>query len=142
VLAAIAVLIAFFGILLTGGRTGAGTPLDPANPAPGGAKAVAQVLRGQGVAVQSVTTLAEARSAAADDATVLVYDPDANLPASGYRDLAGDGRTLVVVEPGFRALGTIAPDISAAGEPRGPVSAGCGVRAAERAGRIDPRSIT
>jgi uncharacterized protein DUF4350 len=140
VLAVIAVLIALFGILLTGGRTDAGTPLDPANAAPTGTKAVAQVLRSQGVHVESVATLQAARSAAADDATVLVYDPEGDLPASGYRALAGDGRTLVVVEPGFTALRTIAPEVTAAGTARGPVSAGCGVPAAERAERIDPRS--
>ncbi|WP_285113858.1 DUF4350 domain-containing protein [Leifsonia sp. fls2-241-R2A-40a] len=140
VLAAIAVLIALGGILLTGGRVGAGTPLDAANAAPAGAKAVAQVLRERGVDVQSVTTLAAAQAAAADDSTVLIFDPDGNLPADGYRRLAGDGRTLVLVEPGFRALQTVAPDVSAAGAPRGTVTAGCTVPAAERAERIDPRT--
>lgn len=140
VLAVIATLIALLTILLTGGRAGEGIALDPANAAPTGAKAVAQVLRDHGVDVRSVTTLDQARSAAADDATVLVYDPDANLPSGGYRALAGDGRTLVLVEPGFQALQTVDRGVSAAGEPRGPVNAGCGVRAAERAQRIDPRS--
>ncbi|MDR6973288.1 DUF4350 domain-containing protein [Leifsonia shinshuensis] len=139
VLAVIAVLIAVFGLLLSGGRAGAGTPLDASNPAPAGAKAVAQVLRGQGVTVRAVSSLSEAREAAGDDATVLVSDPNGYLPAAGYRGLAGDGRTLVVVEPVFQALQTLAPGVSAGGEPRAPVSAGCGVRAAERAGRIDPR---
>lgn len=140
VLAAIAAAIALFGILLTGGHNGAGTPVDAANPAPAGAEAVAQVLHDRGVTVHSVTTLAAARDAAGDDATVLVYDPEGNLPARGYRGLAGDGRTLVVVEPGFSALQAIAPDVTAAGAPRGVAEAGCGVRAAERAERIDPRS--
>ncbi|WP_431220477.1 DUF4350 domain-containing protein [Leifsonia xyli] len=140
VLACIAVLVTLFGILLTGGKTGAGTPLDPANAAPAGAKAVAQVLGAQGVDVRSVTTLGSARSAAGDDATVLIYDREGDLPADGFRALAGDGRTLVVVEPGFSALQTIAPEVSAAGAPRGPVSAGCGLPAAQRAERIDPRS--
>lgn len=140
VLAAIAVLIALFGLLLTGGRAGAGTPVDPANPAPTGAKAVAQVLRGQGVEVRSATTLAGARSAAGGDATILVYDPQGNLTADGYRDLAGDGRILVLVEPGFSALRTVAPDVAAAGAPRTVVSAACDLPAAERAGRIDPRA--
>jgi len=140
VLAVIAALIALLTLLLTGGRAGAGIALDPANAAPTGGKAVAQVLRDRGVDVRSVTTLDQARSAAADDATVLVYDPDANLPSDGYRALAGDGRTLVLVEPGFQALQTVDRDVSAAGAPRGPVNAGCGLRAAERAQRIDPRS--
>jgi len=142
VLAVIAVVIALFGILLTGGRAGQGTPLDATNPAPGGAKAVAQVLGAQGVKVQPVTTLKAARSAAGDDATVLIYDARGNLAAGGYRALAGDGRTLVLIEPDFRALQTVAPDVSSAGSPRGPVSAGCGVPAAERAGRIDPRAVS
>jgi len=140
VLAAIAVVIALFGILLSGGRSGEGTPVDPANAAPAGAGAVAQVLKDQRVTIHPVTTLADATRAAADEATVLVYDPQGNLSSSGYRSLAGDGRTLVLVEPGFAALRTVAPDVTAAGAPRGAVTAGCGVRAAERAERIDPRS--
>ncbi|MEV8214534.1 DUF4350 domain-containing protein [Leifsonia sp. NPDC077715] len=140
VLAAMAVLIALFGLLLTDGRSGEGAPVDPANAAPAGAEAVAQVLKDQGVTVRPVTTLADATRAAADDATVLVYDPQGNLSADGYRSLAGDGRTIVLIEPGFAALRTVAPDVTAAGAPRGAVSAGCVVRAAERAERIDPRS--
>ncbi|MGH1547871.1 DUF4350 domain-containing protein [Leifsonia poae] len=140
VLAAIAVVIALFGILLTGGRAGEGTPVDSANAAPAGAEAVAQVLKAHGVTVSPVTTLADATAAAADDATVLVYDPQGNLSSTGYRSLAADGRTIVLVEPGFAALRAVASDVTAAGAPRGAVSAGCDVSAAERAERIDPRS--
>jgi len=139
ILAAIAVLIALGGILLTGGRAGAGIPLDAANAAPAGAKAVAQVLTAHGVDVKAATTLNAAREAAAGDATVLVYDPEGNLAADGYRELAGDGHTLVLVEPDFRTLQTVAPDVSAAGAPRGVVDAGCSLPAADRADRIDPR---
>jgi len=142
VLAAIAVAVAVFGILLTGGRADQGAPLDAKNPAPGGAKAVAQVLRSHGVDVRTVNTLAAARDAAADDATVLVYDLDGTLTGDRYRTLAGDGRTLVLVEPDFRALQAVAPDVSAAGSPAGPVRAGCGVPAAKRAERIDPRAVS
>lgn len=142
VLAVIAVLIALFGILVTGGRTVGGAALDPANPAPAGGKAAAQVLRSQGVEVRAAKTLGAARAAAADDATVLVYDPAGYLAEDGYRELAGDGRTLVLVEPDFRTLQTVAPDVTAAGAPTGPVSAGCGVPPAERAERIDPRATS
>lgn len=142
ILAAIAVAVAVLGILLTGGRVAEGTPLDAANPAPGGAKAVAEVLRSQGVDVRSVSTLDAARDAAADDATVLVYDPQGDLAADRYRALAGDGRTLVLVEPDFRTLQAVAPGVAAAGEPGGPVRAACDVPAAERAERIDPRAAS
>jgi len=71
---------------------------------------------------------------------VLVFDPLGNLTSDGYRALTGDGRTLVVVEPDFDALQTLDRDVTAAGAPRGPASAGCEVPAAERAERIDPRT--
>jgi hypothetical protein len=142
ILAAIAVAVAVLGILLTGGRVSQGTPLDAANAAPAGAKAVVQVLRAHGVEVRSASTLEAARDAASDDATVLVYDPQGDLPADGYRELAGDGRTLVLVEPDFRALQTVAPDVAAAGAPGGPERADCDVQAAERAERIDPRAVS
>ncbi|SEB00015.1 DUF4350 domain-containing protein [Leifsonia sp. 21MFCrub1.1] len=140
VLALIAVVIALGGSLLTGGRVGPGTTLDATNAAPTGAKAVAQVLRGQGVDVRTVSTIDRATAAAADGATVLVYDPLGNLTSDGYRALTGDGRTLVVVEPDFETLQTLDRDVTAAGAPRGTASAGCTVPAAERAERIDPRA--
>ncbi|MDN4598428.1 DUF4350 domain-containing protein [Leifsonia virtsii] len=142
ILAAIAVAVAVFGILLTGGRVDQGTPLDAKNPAPGGAKAVAQVLRSHGVDVRTASTLKAAQDAAADDATVLVYDPDGNLTEDHYRALATDGLTLVLVEPDFRALRLVAPEVAAAGSPGGPVRAGCDVPAAQRAERIDPRAVS
>lgn len=140
VLAVIAVVIALGGALLTGGRVAPGMTLDATNPAPAGAKAVAQVLRDQGVDVRNVSTLDRATAAAADGATVLVYDPLGNLTSDGYRALTGDGRTLVVVEPDFEALQTLDRDVTAAGAPRGPAPADCAVPAAERAERIDPRT--
>lgn len=142
VLAVIAIVIALGGALLTGGRVAPGTTLDATNPAPAGAKAVAQVLRGQGVDVRNVSTLDRATAAAADGATVLVYDPLGNLTSDGYRALTGDGRTLVVVEPDFEALQTLDRDVTAAGAPRGPAPADCTVPAAERAERIDPRTTS
>jgi hypothetical protein len=141
VLAAIAVLVALAGILLTGGRTHSGAPLDPGSAAPTGGKALAQVLAGRGVDVTSATSLEEVRDATAGGgaATVLVFDDAANLPSSAFDELARVAETIVVVEPTFAVLQEIAPGARASGEPSGPVRAGCAVRAAERAGQIDPR---
>ncbi|WP_313541071.1 DUF4350 domain-containing protein [Leifsonia aquatica] len=142
VLGAIAVLVALAGVILTGGQTHSGAPLDPGSAAPTGGKALAQVLRAQGVDVQSATSLEQVRTATAggEEATVLVFDDDGNLEPSAYRELAQFANTIVIVEPSFRTLGEVAPGARASGEPTGPVNAGCGVPAAQRAERIDPRA--
>jgi hypothetical protein len=140
VLAVIAVLVALIGILFSGRGVNVGTPLDTTNPGPVGSQAVAEVLRQQGVGVFVASTLDEVRDHATDDTTVLVFDPDGNLDADGYGSLTSVASTLVVVEPGFRTLGQLAPGVDAAGRPAGTgaVAAGCSVPAAVAAGRIDP----
>lgn len=140
VLAAIAVFVALLGVLLTGGGARVGVPMDAANAGPIGAKAVAQVLRGQGVAVHSATTLSQVEDAATDDTTVLVFDPAGNLDSSGYDRLTSVASTIVVVEPDFDALNRLAPHVSAAGAVSAttPIAAGCSVPAAVRAETIDP----
>ncbi|WP_314149918.1 DUF4350 domain-containing protein [uncultured Leifsonia sp.] len=140
VLGAIAVLVAVGGMLLSGSGAGAGTPLGAGNAAPTGGKALAQVLSQHSVTVASAGTLDEVRDAAGDDTTVLIYDPAGNLPAEGYDEVSSIASTLVVVEPGFQTLQRLAPGVRAAGAPEGVVAAGCGVPAAQRAERIDPRA--
>lgn len=141
VLAVIAVIIALLGALLSGRNSAAGIPMDAANAGPIGGKAVAQVLRGQGVDVRTASTLTQVQDAASDDTTVLVYDPNGNLDASGYDELTSVASTVVLVEPDFDALNRLAPGVSAAGSPaaKGPIAAGCSLPAAVRAERIDPR---
>jgi len=142
VLAVIAIVVAFLGALLTGGQSSAGIPLDAANAGPVGGKAVAQVLRGQGVDVRTASTLSQVQDVATDDTTVLVFDQGGNLDGDGYDRLTAIASTIVVVEPDFAALNRLAPHVTAAGTPsaKGPVAAGCAVPAAVRAERIDPRS--
>lgn len=141
VLGAIAVLVAVSGLLLTGGRNPSGAALDPGSAAPTGAKALAQVLGSHGVDVRSATALEQVRTATAGGgaSTVLVFDDAGNLEPSAYAELAEAASTLVIVEPSFQTLREVAPGARAGGEPGGPRDAGCGVPAAERAGRIDPR---
>lgn len=141
VLGAIVVLIAVAGILITGGRSHSGAPLDAGSAAPTGGKALAQVLGDRGVDVQSATSLDQVRSATAGggEATVLVFDDAGNLEPSAYSELARIAKTIVVVEPSFQTLGEVAPGARASGAPAGPSDAGCSVAAAQRAERIDPR---
>lgn len=139
-LAVIAVLIAVLGTLLAGGtRNPYGAPLETTNAAPSGAKALAEVLRQQGVTIRAAGTLDAVHDAADDNTTLLVFDEYGYLTGDAYDELSSLARTMVVVEPDFEALEMLAPDVFAAGEPDGPVSADCSLPAAERAGRIDPR---
>jgi hypothetical protein len=141
VLAVVAVLIALLGILVTGGRSSAGVMLDASNAGPVGGRAVAEVLRAHGVDVRTATTLAQVQSAASDDTTVFVSDPQGNLDAAGYDALTSVAGTVVVVEPGFAALRRLAPGVAAAGVPPEDrvLSAGCAVPAAQKAETLDPR---
>ena len=99
------------------------------------------MLGARGVDVRSATSLEQVRTdTAGGDATVLVFDDAGNLEASAYRELAQLAKTIVIVEPSFQTLREVAPGARARGEPTGPADAGCGVAAAQRAERIDPRA--
>ncbi len=140
VVGVIAVLIAGIGFLATGGRAGAGAPLDASNPAPAGAKALVEVLRQQGVDVKVASSLAQVRDLAPGDGTILVYDPEAYLDQNRFTELQTRASTLVVVDPGFAALQSLAPDVHNAGTAvrRGALVANCPVHAASRAATIEP----
>ncbi len=111
VLLGLAVAVAV--VVLTQGPASTGGRLDPDNPDPAGAQAVARVLEDQGVRVD-VARDADALEAAGPDAdtTVVVTSADL-LGRSTIRRLraATQQATLVVVEPGpgtTRALGVTA----------------------------------
>jgi len=111
---------------------------------PGGSRAVAEVLRGQGVDVVSAGSLAEARDAAESaggDVTVLFSDPFAYLDAehlSGVKELARQGARLVLVEPDSVQLRALTDGIANAGAPGSSdaIASSCALPAAERAGTI------
>ncbi len=127
------------GLLLALATGGGGSPrLDPGSAAPGGARAVAELLDDQGVQVDLVTTSAGAARAAAGGDTLLVVDPD--LLADRQVEAArGTGADLVLVSttlperwvPGARAV-PADPGV------RGP---GCRLAAAQRAGRADSGAV-
>ncbi len=75
--------------------------LDPDNPGPDGAQAVARVLADQGIDVQIVRGAAELDDADPDASTTIVVTSTGNLGASTADDLLGAGADRVVlVEPG------------------------------------------
>lgn len=135
---AVAVLFVLVALLVRGGDPTAGPPLGADNAAPAGSRALVQVLRQHGVRVVPAGTLQQARAAAADDATVLLFDPSGYLTADQMRGLARMGAATVVVTPSFNALTALAPGVQPAGRAvkSADLSSRCTLDAARRAGSI------
>jgi hypothetical protein len=147
VIGAFAVLVAVVAVILRGGGGATGPALGPANPAPAGAMAVANVLRAHGVTVVAADTMAEARAAARGgaDTTALVYDPNGYLDARHLRALRSLAASTVLVRPDFATLRALAPHVTAAGAPlstTATIPARCDLPAAEKAGRISAPQST
>lgn len=116
------------------------TLLSAGNSTPNGGRALAQVLRDQGVDIVESGTLADTTSAADDasDTTVLLMDPSGILTTEKLRDLQNSGVALVVVTPRSDALRTLAPGVSFGGETaqEDVLPASCSLPVAERAGDV------
>ncbi|MFD7325838.1 DUF4350 domain-containing protein [Streptomyces sp. NPDC059875] len=115
--------------------------LDPRSADPNGSRAVAEILKAQGVTVQVVTTLDEITAATGADSTLLVATPDllTNHQQSTLHQVmtASQSRT-VLVGAGSPSVGTLAPGVTTststsvkAREPH------CSLPAAARAGSVD-----
>ncbi|GAA2241937.1 DUF4350 domain-containing protein [Herbiconiux moechotypicola] len=140
-----AVVFAVFTMLLTASGTPDGERYSLGNAGAEGSRAVAEVLRQQGVEVIAASSLDEARSAVAGGAaTVLFTDPYGYLDDTGLAAVAGLGRSLVLVEPGSQELDVLAPGIEPAGaaEDAEEVAAACTLPAAERAGTVSRPTTT
>ena len=116
--------------------------LDPAEPAPTGTRAVAQVLADESVDVVRVTTTDGAVDAVAGDAfstTVLVTDPEL-LVAEQVDRLTATGADLVLVAPSApeRFAGSVRAAGVVGGKEREP---GCRLGPAVRAGTIDAEGL-
>lgn len=132
VIAIAAAIIAF----VTGGTASQGVPLAPTNAAPGGARALAEVLRAQGVDIIVPDQLDEAITAA-PGATLLLHDPDGILDEAALDRLETAGAARVVlVDPHDSVLMALAPEVMPSGGTAEPAQADCGVPLVERAGTI------
>jgi hypothetical protein len=140
VLAAVAIIGLLVIALVSGTTGGSGAPYSITSAAPEGSKALAEVLRQQGVDVVQADTLDEARDAVvtAPGATLAFADPNAYLSDSRLADAAELADTVVLFLPGSDELGAFAPGIAPAGPPENVdgVEAGCSLPAATRAGAI------
>ncbi|RZS90143.1 uncharacterized protein DUF4350 [Motilibacter rhizosphaerae] len=134
--AAVVLLVVLTGaaVALTASGARAGY-LDPRAADSSGSLALARLLGRQGVAVTLVRTAAEAGRAPAG-MTLLVTEPAALVDAQ-VRALAGSGADLVLVAPDEPQLRVLAPELRPVGTAgRGRRDPGCGLPAAQRAGRV------
>jgi hypothetical protein len=104
--------------------------LSPGNAAPGGARAVAEVLRSQGVQVLVPDSLDQALALLEDaaPATLLLHDANGYLRPAQLESLDGKADRLVLVEPSLPQLRALAPGVLPAGlvpAEGAPLAAGC-----------------
>ncbi|MGW1728861.1 DUF4350 domain-containing protein [Streptomyces sp. NPDC002306] len=120
--------------------------LDPRSVDPYGSRAVAALLAERGVDTRVVTTLAQARAAAAPDTTLLVAVPD--LLTHGQQSrlrsaTTGTGGRTVLVAAGSWSVERLAPGVTA--DPATSVGStlppACDLPAARRAGTADTGGI-
>ena len=132
--AVFAVIIAIITIALTGATSG-GLPYSGTNAGPVGSKAVVEVLRQQGVAVNVPNGLAAATTALErGDSTLFLYDPDGNLDQAQLRSITRLAEHVVVLSPTFGQLEAIAPEVALAGVvKKNTLSSDCSLPAANRA---------
>jgi hypothetical protein len=129
----VAVLLGAGGLALLTPRTST-ADLDPASATPAGSRAIAQILRQQGVAVSRVTRSTQLGQAAGSGATVVVVHPELLGPDQFDRLTALPGR-LVLVEPDATTLSYLARFAQVAGTaPARDTAAGCPDPAAAAAG--------
>ncbi|WP_329217880.1 DUF4350 domain-containing protein [Streptomyces sp. NBC_01485] len=120
--------------------------LDPRSADPYGSRAVAELLADRGVSTRVVATLAEARTAAGPDTTLLVAAPDL-LTERQQKELhaaiAGSGGRTVLVAPGSPSVGTLAPGVTAdpANGRGSTLSPDCALPAARSAGTAQTGGI-
>lgn len=137
--AVFAIGVAVVLMLATRGASIDAALLSPGNQTPNGGRALAQVLRQEGVTVTETTTLDATLEAVEDtDSTVLMFDPDGLLDAAQLSRLDDADARLVVVTPRASTLRALFPGVSFAGssDETEVLSADCDDSTAERAATI------
>lgn len=134
-------LVVSMGLALLSARGTTGH-LDPASYEPEGSRALAALLRAEGVSVQEVRTFAEAEAAAGRNTTLLVTEP-ALVPDDALVRLAERHADTVLIAPGPPALKAFAPGLVPSGtgdvKRRAPK---CGLPAAVAAGEARLGGVT
>ena len=125
--------LALVTLLAAIGKSSNGTPLDPRNAAPEGARALATLLADRGVTVTVATSLPQVGSASG--ATILLSDPGA-LSGRALATVARSAATVVLIDPPQAALAVFGVDASADAQTSATLSPGCALPAAVTAGSV------
>ena len=112
--------------------------MSATNPAPGGAKALVEVLRHEGVTVTVTDTLQATRAAIRhpQQTTLFLYDPNFFLSDEQVHDALGLASTVVVLDPTYVMLDEMSSELAPAGYVDGTLTANCSVDAATAAEQI------
>ena len=132
-------VVAIVTMILTGASGPGGTPLSAENAGPAGSKAIAAVLRGQGVTVIATDSLRATRDAvgSAGDTTLFLYDAEGRLDENQLKSAAALADRVVLMTPNFDALQALAPAVALAGAvDDGALRADCDLPAVTRAGAV------
>lgn len=139
-IAAAVVLVIVVVQLIASAASRVGGEFDPSSTAPTGGRALAAVLREQGVSVRTTTALAAASSGAG---TLLVDDGAGLLTADAWAGLLAAHDRVVAVSPSTTTLRRLAPDVLAAGRPSGrTATSDCDLGLARRAGSMSLTGVT
>jgi len=112
--------------------------LDPTNAAPNGTRAMAEVLRQQGVDVAETSSLAETRRTITDprSTTLFLYDGGQYLSREQLTEAASLADTVVIADAAFDELRVIAPELAQAGFVGDTLDADCNLTAVQKAGTV------
>ncbi|KQX52637.1 MULTISPECIES: DUF4350 domain-containing protein [unclassified Streptomyces] len=138
----VVVLVLVGGLALATVRsTGSHGALDPRSADPHGSRAVAELLKAQGVTITVATTLDEATAATGTGSTLLVTTPDLlteTQQSTLRRVITNSAGRTVLIGAGAPSLPTLAPDVSSAtSTPVDDLAPSCTLTAATRAGSVD-----
>lgn len=111
IVAVVVLFVVLIGTLLWTQRPEDYTPLSTENSTPTGTRAVAQILRAQGVDVRQATTMADARVQDPDNTTLVVATsaPLAFYQVEALAEYPGD---LVLIDPSQHLLDEVAPGLN------------------------------
>ncbi|MFV0633400.1 DUF4350 domain-containing protein [Demequina sp.] len=129
--------VAFIGLMVWTSRPEDTTPLSTNNSTEEGTRALAQILRGQGVEVRQVATMSAARIADPAATTLVIADNDSMMDyqLESIADYPGD---LVLIAPGQMLLDALETELSVGYSlDTSPTAAGCDDPDAQAAGEIE-----
>lgn len=139
---ALLVVGAVGGVLADIGRYTERDAFDPESPAPGGTRALVEILREQGIDVVVARERSAALTVLGDGAATLVLPDAPALSDDALEELGDAAADLVLVDPTSRSLRVFLPASGVVGVGDGTVvDPGCDLPEAQRSGAVAPGTL-